>query len=77
MFYYVDCGVEFTNEFGDIDENFYLSIENQYQKVLELIHKEALQDKYKVRAFEIEKNSEYIGWGFHDYISEVFYQYYQ
>src|SRR4030042_2960625 len=30
MLFYVETGVEFTNDYGDIDENYYLSIERMY-----------------------------------------------
>ena len=30
MLYYVECGVEFTNLYGDIDERFYSSLESMF-----------------------------------------------
>lgn len=53
LLYYVEGGVELTNEFGDIDENFYTSIENAYETSLELMNKEEILSKFKYRAFEI------------------------
>ena len=34
MMYYVEVGIKFTREFGDIDEKFYETIEKAYMKVL-------------------------------------------
>ena len=34
MITYVESGVEFTNNYGDIDEVFCLKIENMYEKLL-------------------------------------------
>ena len=78
MLFYVECGVKFTNDFGDIDENFYLSIEKVYLQSLTLMHKEELLDKFKIRASKIVDDTNDIGWGFHDYLVQVhsdFYSY--
>ena len=77
LLYYVECGVELTNEFGDIDENFYTSIENAYGTSLELMSKKGILSKYKDRALEIVNETENIGWGFHDYLGDVYYEYYE
>lgn len=73
---YVESGVEFTNDYGDIDERFYLSIEGVYYNALKLIDKVGLQNKYMDRAFQITKKAEHIGWGFHDAISSCYYDVY-
>lgn len=77
LLYYVECGVEFTNDYGDIDENFYLSLEKTYVQALTLMRKENLLDKFADRAKEIVDNTSNIGWGFHDYLGDVFYEFYQ
>jgi hypothetical protein len=77
LLYYVECGVELTNEYGDIDENFYISIENTYGTVLELMSEENILEKFKDRASVIVDETENIGWGFHDYLKDVFYEHYE
>jgi Family of unknown function (DUF6155) len=77
MLFYVECGVKFTNEFGDIDEAFYSSIEKVYLKALALMHKEEILDQFKSRAFKIVEDTSDIGWGFHDYLGEVYYNHYE
>jgi hypothetical protein len=76
LLYFVECGVELTNEFGDIDESFYSSIENAYAKALEISKKEGVLAKFEDRAYEIVEETENIGWGFHDYLSDVYSEYY-
>ena len=76
MLYYAECGVKYTNDFGDIDEQFYTSIEKMYLKALTLMQKEDLLDKFKVRALKIVKDTDGIGWGFHDYLRDVQYDFY-
>ncbi len=76
LLYYVECGVELTNEFGDINENFYTSVENTYKKSLELMSKEKMLNNFKDRAFNIVIATEEKGWGFHDFLKETYYEYY-
>ncbi|WP_066630983.1 DUF6155 family protein [Labilibacter marinus] len=77
LIYYVECGVEFTNDFGDIDENFYSSIENAFGKALQIMSKEGILAKFEDRAYEIVENAQNIGWGFHDYLADVYSEYYE
>ncbi len=77
LLYYAECGVEFTNEYGDIDENFYTSIENTYDKALKIAEKERVFEKFKNRAYSLVEETVDIGWGFHDYLSEVYYKHYR
>ncbi len=77
LLYFVECGVELTNEFGDIDENFYSSIESAYAKALEIMQKERILPKFQNRAYEIVEGTKNIGWGFHDYLGDVYYEYYE
>jgi hypothetical protein len=76
LLYYVECGVEFTNEFGDIDENFYSSIENAFVKALDISAKERTLEKFKGCAYKIVEDTRDIGWGFHDYLGDVYSEYY-
>jgi hypothetical protein len=69
MMHYVECGVEFTNDYGDINESFYSSLESVYSDALKMIGKNELRDKYEIRGSEILKETRNIGWGFHDSLS--------
>jgi len=73
---YVESGVEFTNEFGDIDEAFYLSLESVYHNAIKMIDKAMLHEKFAKRAYQITKLTENIGWGFHDGICDSYYEIY-
>jgi len=77
LLYYVECGVELTNDLGDIDDSFYTSIENAYEAALELMYKEKLLSRFKDRAFEILIETENIGWGLRIYLEDVYYSYYE
>ncbi|MFM8983457.1 MAG: hypothetical protein ACKOLA_11240 [Spartobacteria bacterium] len=70
---YVENGVEFTNEYGDIDERFYDSVESALENLAKLLRAEGqdLYPQFRDRLADIEQKTEGIGWGFHDYICDV------
>lgn len=76
MFYYAEIGVDFTNEYGDIDERFYDTIERAYANALKYTFKNGLQGKYSSKANEIRIKADDIGWGFTDTMNEMYYDYY-
>jgi hypothetical protein len=76
ILYYVECGVEFTNDYGDINEAYYISIENAFVDSLKILADNNALEKYKDRAKKIVDDTDGIGWGFHDSLAETFYSYY-
>lgn len=76
MLYYVETGVAFTNDYGDIDEPFYNSMESMFEKALVFMQKESVIDAFKQRIKTIAQNSEDTGWGFGDYINNLNYEFY-
>lgn len=76
MLFYVETGVKFTNDFGDIDEGFYSSMETTYVAALTLMKKENLLDNFADRAGKVVSDTSGIGWGFHDYLGDVFSDFY-
>ena len=77
LLHFVECGVELTNIYGDINENFYSSVGNTYNKALEIIDNNGLLEKFKARAMKIVNDTENIGWGFHDYLVKLYYDHYE
>lgn len=76
MLFYVETGVEFTNDFGDIDESFYSSLEKTYVAALQLMKKENILENFAERAAKIVNDTSDIGWGFHDYLNQVYSNFY-
>jgi hypothetical protein len=72
MLFYVEMGVRYTNEYGDINEAFYNSMESVYDGVLKLITVNGLQDHYQTRSRKIVTDTRGIGWGFHDALSDMY-----
>lgn len=75
MLYYVEQGVTCTNEYGDIHEAFYNSLEGVFEDAVGLINKTGspeMAEAFLSRAEQIVKDTAGIGWGFHDFISDVY-----
>jgi hypothetical protein len=76
MVYFVECGNNFTLDFGDINEAFYDALKSMYQraidKVLSLPVKQ--QSEFKRRLKEIMTSSSGIGWGYHDTLADDYYR---
>jgi hypothetical protein len=77
MLYYVECGVRFTNDFGDIDEPFYVSIERMFIDTANFIQDNGLNDIFLARANKIVEDSNGIGWGFHDAILNIYFNFFE
>ena len=76
MVCYVEAGVQFTREFGDIDEPFYNSMEGMYEKAVKHIVAHGLQEQFKARCRKIVINTADTGWGFGDTLSEIYEEYF-
>jgi hypothetical protein len=74
--FYVETGVKFTNDFGDINEAFYKSLATTFVDALTLMEKENLLDKFEERVGKIIDETSGIGWGFHDYLVQVWIDFY-
>lgn len=70
---YVENGVEFTNQYGSIDERFYSSVESVLDELAALLRGAARQSypQFSARLKRLEQKSSGIGWGFHDFIAGV------
>jgi hypothetical protein len=70
---YVENGAQFTREYGDIDERFYSSVESALEELAVLLRGEAreLYPQFRDRLAAVEQMTADIGWGFHDFVSDV------
>jgi hypothetical protein len=72
MLFYVEQGVRFTDAYGDIDEPFYISMEDTYEKAVNEIIKHRQKDTFQKRCYKIVLDTSEMGWGFHDTLSEIY-----
>ena len=70
--YYVEVGVLFTNEYGDIDERFYESMESMYEKAGHYVVGHKLQKIFEERFQKILSDTSGIGWGFPDALGDIY-----
>lgn len=75
--YYVQTVIDFINEFGDIDEDFYESMEIKFEESLKLIIKDGLEDIFKEDCQRIIDEAEGIGYGSFDELNYNFEQYFK
>ncbi len=73
MIFYVENGVKYTDCYGDINEQFYFSMESMYEKTLEFITVNNLVPLFKLRCKTIVEDTIDMGWGFHDGLAESYY----
>jgi len=74
MLYYVENCVEFTNDYGDINETFYCSAESVYDQVVKEVNNAGISvsEKFAVRLEAVVNNTSGIGWGFRDCLRETY-----
>ena len=73
MVFYIECGNRFTVDYGDIDEQFYNSLESMFDKVIKILNRsnQDIIDKFLPRLRDIVNKANGIGWGYYDYISDI------
>ena len=76
MIYYVERGTACTVDYGDIDEQFYSSLESMYDRFLNALETTGPEAKssYRRRAQAVVDQARGIGWGFYDYLADRFAQ---
>ncbi|WP_330924955.1 DUF6155 family protein [Candidatus Sororendozoicomonas aggregata] len=72
MLTFVESGVWCAKEYGDIDEPFYCSMESMYESAAKFITKENLLNDFKDRLLAIVEDTDKMGWGFHDTLSDTY-----
>jgi len=74
MMHYLEQGNQFTVDYGDIDESFYSSLESMFERILSGIKQQPknIQDEYISRLENIVESAKDMGWGYYDYISDIF-----
>jgi hypothetical protein len=69
MLFYVENGVEFTSEYGDIDEEFYQEIYSAFEEFctrLETPEGKTLYVGFRERLLKIRRKTKGVAWGFGD-----------
>ncbi len=75
MLYYIEVGVNFTAECGDMWEQYYTTLETNFEKALEYIVEHDFVDEYRARIEKMLEVAEECGWGFPDTLGDLYYGY--
>ena len=75
MLYYIELGCEYTMTFGDMWEQYYTTLETNFEKALKHISDHNLEEHFRQR-IESMLNSTQCGWGFSDTLWDMYYDYY-
>jgi hypothetical protein len=77
MLFYVECGTEYTNMYGDINEAFYNSIASVFDDFvigLNDYDSHSAYMKFEDRIERLISKAVHVGWGFGDYIIDTAYE---
>jgi hypothetical protein len=74
LIFYVEQGVICTNNYGDINESFYSSLESVYAEAIKVISAVGadLVEELRPRMRGIVRKTSGMGWGFHDALSDMY-----
>ena len=75
MLFYIETGVNFTAEYGDMWEQYYTALENNFDKAMAFVYKNGYLEELRPRIENMLKLSEKCGWGFPDTLYDFYYQY--
>jgi hypothetical protein len=75
MIFFVECGNNFTLEFGDIDEQFYDALNLMYRRAIQSVLNlpEEQRGGFQERLKRIMTSSSDMGWGYYDILSDDYY----
>ena len=75
MLFYIETGVNFTAEYGDMWEQYYTALENNFDKAMAFVYKNGYLEELRPRIENMLKLSEKCGWGFPDTLYDFYNQY--
>ncbi|OAS13324.1 DUF6155 family protein [Paenibacillus oryzisoli] len=78
MIYYVELGVQMTNDYGDMYESFYNSMVSMYQSAVQKIATDdsgALHRMFREKLIFIMQRAGNVGWGFQEGLADAYYTY--
>jgi len=72
-----ETGNDITMEYGDIDENYYCSMENLFEASCKLVKNLPLnedRDDLQERLHDLVEITSGIGWGYHDTLGDIYFE---
>lgn len=75
MLFYIEMGVEFTVEYGDMWEQYYDTLVTNFSKAMKVIAEHGLLEEFRPRIEKMLTSSEECGWGFPYELYDVYKEY--
>lgn len=75
MLFYIEQGCQFTIMFGDMWEQFYITMETNFEKALNFIFLNGLLLNYYERIENLIYSVNNCGWGFSDSLMDIYHKY--
>ena len=75
MLFYIEQGCEYTLEFGDMWEQFYTTLEGNFDKAMRFIFLNGLLTNYYERIEKLIDSVSDCGWGFYDTLQDIYSEY--
>ena len=72
LLFYVETGINFTNDFGELDSGFYIGLCKFYIESLTIFSQERQLENIKDRAHKVMANTINMTWGLHENLTETF-----
>lgn len=76
MVFYVERANQFTLDYGDMWEQFYISVENMFERTLEQLKEMQTLgieiEPFRERLEKIVDSTSGIGWGYHDMLTQLY-----
>lgn len=76
MLYLPECACEFTYQFGDMTEQFYIGACNNFQAALLFMAKHHILNDFKLRSLQCVEWASVCGYGFADEIASIYNEFY-
>jgi hypothetical protein len=76
IYFCVETGVEYTDAYGDINEEFYAAFEDLFERAAQITSKNGRIAEYRDQARRIVSRTSEMGWGFHDELERIFSEYF-
>ena len=78
MIHYVECGTDFVCQYGDMYEQYYISLESVFEQALTKMKKFKLDQVYDFveRLSQVVHRAQDTGWGYYDAISDKLTEHY-
>ena len=76
MLCYVENACRFTYDYGDMWEQYYTSVENNFDKTMAFIAKNNMLEHFKPRLRQCVEWASPCGWGFADTIADIYYEHF-